>query len=89
MCVFYFILMKLFSLFKVCMYYIIARVYNIYIKYIYIYILNIYIYIYILNIYIYIKNFAWEVQSKKVFYICHTSTSVLYWAVIEQQSVLY
>ena len=30
LCVFYFILMKLFSLFKVCMYYIIARVHNIY-----------------------------------------------------------
>jgi len=31
----------------------------------------------------------WEVQSKKVFYIFHTSTGVLYWVVIEQQSVLY
>ena len=33
--------------------------------------------------YIYIKNFAWEYQSKKVFYIRHKGTSVLYWAVIE------
>jgi len=38
---------------------------------------------------IYIKDFVWEVQSKKVYFKCHTTTSVLNQVDIEHLGVLY